>query len=90
MLQYDGFWNHNMGLSRPDVAAKYPDIWDSLHGGFSDYFSIKDDIKAMDNCQFVVRFRATGVDKYTEMVSTIYHFDASMWDHAEVVKYYLG
>lgn len=92
--QYDGFWNNNMGLSRPDVAAKYPDVWDSLHGGFSDYLFFEDeykmwniyDVKPTDNCQIVVRFQAPGVDKHTEMVSPIYHFDASMWDHAKVIK----
>ncbi len=94
LTQYDGFWNNNMGLSRPDVAAKYPDVWDSLHGGFSDYLFFEDeykmwniyDVKPTDNCQIVVRFQAPGVDKHTEMVSPIYHFDASMWDHAKVIK----
>lgn len=87
----DGIW---MGMiDRPDVAAKYPDVWDSENSGFDAQF-IVDNLKATDDVQFVFRIwadsktRNTGSDKpsdykYDDMVSKVYHFDPSMWNNAK-------
>lgn len=81
-------WNNAMDMERPDVAAAYPDVWNSLNSGFQNGFRMFRDIKPTDECRFVFRYYANGGNwkVYDQMVSPIYHFDASTWEHAEIVK----
>ena len=87
LIEAEG-WNNAMDMERPDVAAAYPDVWNSLNSGFQNGFRIFRDIKPTDECRFVFRYYANDNDLtvYDQMVSPIYHFDASTWDHAEIVK----
>lgn len=63
-------------IDRPDVAAKYPNIWDSLHSGFDLVFGSKE-ITPGANYQIILRVaknQNTVNSIYDDMYTNIYHF----------------